>query len=76
MIETTQNVYNSVLALPIEERLELVDKLLTTFTPTTKAIEEAWYIEAERRLSAYRAGKIKAVPGDIVFKKIHKRLSR
>jgi putative addiction module component (TIGR02574 family) len=76
MIAMTQKVYNEVLDLPAEERLELVDMLLKNLTPVNDSIEQAWIAEAEKRLDNFRKGKIKAIPGDEVFKRIKERLAR
>ncbi|MEI6422528.1 MAG: hypothetical protein WCP55_09935 [Lentisphaerota bacterium] len=39
MIAMTQKVYNEVLDLPAEERLELVDMLLKNLTPVNDSID-------------------------------------
>ena len=73
MIALTEKVYNEILELPTNERVELANQLLTDLTPTSSSVDEAWLRESERRLKEYRDGKVQAVSGEEVFKNIHKR---
>ncbi|HBC86287.1 MAG TPA: addiction module antitoxin RelB [Lentisphaeria bacterium] len=76
MTAVAEKIYEEVLDLPAEERLHLIDKLLQSVTPIDKSIEKAWIDEAERRYKEYKAGKVKAIPGDEVFRKIQRRLKK
>ncbi len=58
-----------------EVRIQLADKLLRSLNPSRKEINEAWTIEAEKRVQEIRTGKVKTIPGDEVFKKIGNRLA-
>lgn len=49
------------------ERLELVDALLQSLDRPDPAIDGIWLEEAERRLAAYRAGKVRGVPAEDVL---------
>lgn len=73
MIALTEKVYNEILELPTNERVELADKLLLDLTPTSNSVDQAWLEESERRLKEYRAGKVEAIPREQVFKNIHQR---
>lgn len=73
MIALTEKVYNEILELPTNERVELADKLLLDLTPISNSVDQAWLQESERRLKEYRDGKVKAIPREQVFKNIHKR---
>jgi len=73
MIALTEKVYNEILELPTNERVELANKLLTDLTPTSSSVDEAWLRESERRLKEYRKGKVKAISGEEVFNNLHKR---
>jgi putative addiction module component (TIGR02574 family) len=68
MSATTEELFKQVLALPLQERAELVEQLLATFqTPPDPHIDELWAREAEDRLDAYDRGELKAVPAAEVF---------
>jgi putative addiction module component (TIGR02574 family) len=74
MTQLAEKIYDNALDLPTEERLFLIDKLINSVMPVDKSIERAWTIESERRLEAFRQGKIKAIPGEEVFKNLLSRL--
>jgi putative addiction module component (TIGR02574 family) len=76
MTALAEKFYGAALDLPANERLGLIDKLLESITPTVRSTQDAWVAEAEKRLQEYRAGKVQAVPGEEVFRKIQNRLSK
>ncbi len=63
-------------SLPIDMKLELVDKILDSLTPRQKDIDELWQIEAERRVEEVRSGKVKTIPGEQVFAEIRQRFGK
>lgn len=71
---TTQTVelLEMVDSLPIDIKLELIDRLLESISPTTKEIENAWKDEAERRIEEVRTGKVKPIPIEEVFAEIER----
>jgi putative addiction module component (TIGR02574 family) len=76
MTALAEKIYDEALDLPANERLGLIDKLLESITPAVRSIQGAWLAEAEKRLQDYRTGKVQAVPGEEVFRKIQNRLSK
>ena len=56
--------------LPIDLKLELVDRLLESISPSQKEIDELWKIEIELRVEEVRSGKVKTIPGEQVFAEI------
>jgi putative addiction module component (TIGR02574 family) len=72
----TTDLMDTVDSLPIEMKLELVDKILESLSPRQKEIDELWAIEAERRVEEVRSGKVKTIPGEQVFDEIRKRYGR
>jgi putative addiction module component (TIGR02574 family) len=60
-------------SLPIDMKIELVDRLLDSMYPRQKEIDELWRIEIERRIDEVESGKVKTIPGDEVFAKIRER---
>ena len=69
------HLFEEAVTLPVEMRAELMEKLLLSFHPTKKNIDKMWGMEAEKRVKEIKNGKVKVIPGDEVFKKVHKRLA-
>ena len=57
------------LAMQLEpaERFEVAEELLRSVEQVDPEIDRLWLEEAERRLAAYRAGRIKGVPAEDIF---------
>ena len=62
-------VLQETMALDPPQKAELIDRLLATFDEPDMEIDKLWAIEAENRLDAYKAGKLKAVSLDKVLEK-------
>ena len=62
--------------LPIDMKLELVDRLLESISPSPAEIDELWKIEIERRVEEVRSGKVKTIPGEQVFAEIEERFGK
>lgn len=76
MAMTMSKIESEALSLDINSRAALVGKLLLSLDePSSSEIEKLWLDEAERRLDDYRAGRIKAIAGDEVFKRAITELS-
>jgi putative addiction module component (TIGR02574 family) len=68
---------NEVLALPPGERAKLIDLLWESLDDfDIKRREAAGAVEAERRIDAINAGKLKTRPADEVFADLRKRLRK
>lgn len=65
---------DEAMALPVELRAKLIDKLLNSLNPAEAEIDRLWAVEAERRVAEIEAGTVEMVSGDVVFEKIRKRL--
>ncbi len=72
MTTDTLELVDMVESLPIDIKLELIDRLIESISPTTKEIEEAWKEEAERRIEEVRSGKVKPIPVEEVFAEIER----
>jgi len=60
--------------LSAEERAQLALFLLQSLEPADEGnMEEAWRIEAERRLDQIEGGDARLVPGDEVFARLQRR---
>lgn len=56
------------LTLNVNERTKLIDELFKSIDKTDEEIDQIWADEADKRLQAYRKGKIKAVLMENIFK--------
>lgn len=62
-------------ALSPEERSRFALFLLQSLEPEDEGdVDEAWRIEAERRLAQIERGEARLVPGDEVFANVRRRL--
>jgi putative addiction module component (TIGR02574 family) len=72
----TKQLIDEAVSLPIEERALLVDSLLRSLNHPESEIDEIWGKEAKRRLEEFRSGKVQAIPGEDVFKKVWDRFEK
>lgn len=71
MSTTSDQIIQQVLALPLEERAQLIERLLATFqAPPDPALDQLWANEAHDRLDAYDRGELDAVSIEDVFRQI------
>ncbi len=73
---TTKKIIEEALSLPVEERALIADSLLRSLNMPSPDIDAKWTETAKRRLQELRSGKVKPVPGDVVFDKALKRFTR
>lgn len=73
---STEELMTEAMSLPVDIRLQLVERLLQSLNPTEGDIDEMWAVEAERRVDEIQKGEVKLVPGDEVFRKIQDRLKK
>ena len=71
----TKDLIAEAISLPVEERAMVVDSLLRSLNPPKSEIDKKWAALAKQRLGELRSGKVKAVPGEEVFRKIWNRFS-
>lgn len=77
MTIATKKVFDEALSLPVENRVRLIEKLLTSLNlPTQPEIDHLWAEEAERRISQIDKGEVRLVPGEKVFANILKKYWR
>ena len=60
-------VIKEVLQLKPQEKFVLIESLLESLDNPDKSLDKIWAVEAEKRLTAYREGKISAVPMEEIF---------
>ena len=64
-----QEIVALALKLDPAERFELVDQILHSLDRPDSEIDRIWLDEAEQRLAAYRAGKVKGIPAEKIVGK-------
>ena len=67
MSTDTKQVLENALALPAIDRVAIVESLLTSLDHPDVSIDQIWEEEAEKRLAAFNAGRMKAISADEVF---------
>jgi putative addiction module component (TIGR02574 family) len=65
---TEKDILNQALKLKPQDRFLLVEGILKSLDQPDKDLDELWADEAQKRLNAYRAGKLRTYSMDEVFK--------
>ena len=58
---------DSILELKPADRMRLLELIYSSLERPDATIDDIWYDEAERRLAAFKAGKVKGIPADQVL---------
>lgn len=67
----------TVLALPLDERALLADKLVESLDPSTDdSISDLWVAEALRRLGEVRSGKVETIDGPTGFDQVRRAIKK
>jgi putative addiction module component (TIGR02574 family) len=66
----TSELIAELVSLPEEERARVAETLLSSLNPPKPEVDAAWVEVAKRRLDDLRSGRVAAVPGEVVFKRI------
>ena len=74
MTSSAQDLAAEVLDLPAEERARILELLIASFEPKSKA-QEAWMNLALRRREDVRSGKATMVPGDEALARVRARIA-
>ena len=72
----TKQLIDEAASLPVEERAFVVDSLLRSLNQPESEIDKIWANEAKRRLDELRSGRVKAIPGEEVFKNVWERFDK
>lgn len=65
---SNKDILEMAMKLKPEERFLIVEGLIKSLDEPDKNIDEIWAEEAEKRLKAYREGKLNTIPMEEVFK--------
>ena len=73
MTRAVEELYEKASHLPEEDRAELAGMLLESIEePPDDGVEDAWAAEIERRMTEYRAGRVKTIPWAEVRAYLHR----
>lgn len=73
---SAQALIEEALVLPIEERAFIIESLIRNMNPTDSEIDRKWIEVSKKRLNDLKSGKVRGIPGDVVFDKIRTRFSQ
>lgn len=65
---STKELLDEALKLKPKERALLIESLIKSLDQPAKELDEIWAEESEKRLKAYREGKLEGIPMEEVFK--------
>jgi putative addiction module component (TIGR02574 family) len=65
---SNKDILEMALKLKPEERFLIIEGLIKSIDEPDKNIDEIWAEEAEKRLKAYRDGKLQIIPAEEIFK--------
>ena len=74
MSTSVHDLEAEILGLPPEDRARLLERLIASFEPKSKA-QQAWLDLALRRQADVRAGKVAMAPGDEALARVRARLA-
>ena len=69
----SKEILEKALRLKPHEKFTIIEVLLKSLDEPNKEIDEIWIIEAEKRLKAYREGRLKGIPMEEIFGEKEKR---
>lgn len=64
----SEELLKQALQLKPEERFTVVEGLLKSLDEPDKRLDDIWAEEAEKRLKAYREGRLEGIPMEEIFK--------
>ena len=64
---STKQILEQALKLKPEERFTLVEGIIKSLDEPDKKLDDIWAEEAEKRLSAYRDGRLEGIPMEDIF---------
>lgn len=76
-MSTFEEILCAALALPPDERALLADELLVSLdAPDQEEIDGAWAEEIEKRIRDFDEGRVEAIDGEVVMRKLRSRRER
>ena len=71
-MSVVEEIFVDVSPLNSTDKIELVDKILTSLNPIDNSMEAIWSEEIEERVEAYDRGLLSSVSSSDVFAKYHR----
>lgn len=65
---SSKEIIENALKLSPPEKLIVIESILKSLDEPDEEIKKIWLEEAEKRLQAYREGKLKGIPMEDIFK--------
>jgi len=65
---STKEILEKALQLKPEERFTIIESLIKSLDEPEKELDEIWAEEAEKRLKAYREGRLDGIDIEDIFK--------
>ncbi len=65
---SSKDILKQALKLKPDERFMVVEGLIKSLDAPDDSLDKIWADEAEKRLRAYRSGKLEGVPMEEIFK--------
>ncbi|MXS82487.1 addiction module protein [Nitrosomonas oligotropha] len=73
----SKKMIEEITALPVEERVMIIDSLLRSLNQPESEIDKKWIEVAHQRLMEMRAGSVgTAIPGNEVFDRVWQRFQK
>ncbi len=66
-MESSKQILEQALNLKPQDKIGVIEGLLRSLDEPNKSIDEIWAVEAEKRLEAYRRGKLKGISMADIF---------
>lgn len=74
MVSTLEQIRQAALALPEDQRVQLVEELIGTLKPENAApLDDAWLAEVEKRSEEFDAGGLETFSWEVVKERARKR---
>lgn len=65
---SNKDILEMAMKLKPAEKFLIIEGLIKSLDEPDKTIDEIWAEEAEKRLKAYRDGKLETIPSEVIFK--------
>jgi len=72
MATTADKLLSQIRALPDEEKLQVLEGILTDLDKPDEEIDQIWALEARKRWAAYKAGRLRSVSYEELMSKYNR----
>jgi len=75
-MKNVSEIFDDISMIDIEDKIQLIDRLLNSLYPAVPNVDRFWQLEAEKRVRDLRSGKYKPIEGEQVFNEIREKYYR